>query len=367
MGKDDSKTFSQEKDNRGQKLSENFKNDNITNGNKDLNRDSKGGKRDYDKNKSNDYHDKNKSNDHFDKKKSNNLTASKKDNDRKKDVNSDRKDNPSDRRKEDNKKKDSQTNKKKEGKSDTRDNRDSQPKEFNPVFHGIKGEKSSEKLDKFEKSLFGEESKNKSFRSDNSRSKSGYQRENSRSDFNSKQQNGHHENRRNHNDQDYGQWNGNYKRQQSNHSKEELLTNGMQSMNLGGQAKGGYQGQSQQPRGQNNDVRVNRNNSDRRQGGYGDGRGHRGRGSHQGGHQGGHVGQRINWQEGQRCLAKYWEDEQYYEATITGLSPTTAVVLFEAYGNYEEVLLGDLKGSPSGQSYGSNIAPTPGLPPAFRH
>merc|ERR1712098_473622 len=111
--KDDSKTFSQEKDTRGQKPSENFKNDNITNGNKDFNRDSKGGKRDYDKNKSNDYHDKNKSNDHFDKKKSNNLTASKKDNDRKKDVNSDRKDNPSDKRKEDNKKKDSQTKKKK--------------------------------------------------------------------------------------------------------------------------------------------------------------------------------------------------------------------------------------------------------------
>ena len=160
--KDDSKP-TQERD-RGQK-SENFsKNDKITNGNnKDFSKDYRGGKREYDKSKSNDHSDKNKSS---------NLTASKKDNDRKKDVNSDRKDNHSDKKKEEYKKKDSQTNKKndkKDVKSDTRDsNRDSQPKEFNPVFHG-KGEKNPEKLDKFEKSLFGEESKNKSFRSDNSR------------------------------------------------------------------------------------------------------------------------------------------------------------------------------------------------------
>ena len=84
------------------------------------------------------------------------------------------------------------------------------------------------------------------------------------------------------------------------------------------------------------------------------------------------------------------QDEQHYQATITGLSPTTAVVLFEAYGNYEEVLLGDLqplqpphqqggrrggRGGQQGghhhhgghQGGGRDIAPTPGLPPAFRH
>ena len=53
--------------------------------------------------------------------------------------------------------------------------------------------------------------------------------------------------------------------------------------------------------------------------------------------------QRPVWQEGQRCMAKYWEDEQFYEAIITDMSPNTAVVLFEAYGNNEEVFLSDLR------------------------
>ena len=37
-----------------------------------------------------------------------------------------------------------------------------------------------------------------------------------------------------------------------------------------------------------------------------------------------------------------FQDEQFYVATITGVSHTTAVVHFDAYGNHEEVLLKDL-------------------------
>jgi len=79
---------------------------------------------------------------------------------------------------------------------------------------------------------------------------------------------------------------------------------------------------------------------------------------------------RPAWQEGSKCLAKYWEDGQYYTVTITAMGPTTAVVLFDAYGNYEEVLLADLLPMPAGKSRGKgglDIAPTPGLPPAFKH
>ena len=50
----------------------------------------------------------------------------------------------------------------------------------------------------------------------------------------------------------------------------------------------------------------------------------------------------------------------------------TAVVLFSEYGNFEEVLLSDLVPLPGTSGQGgkrgrSNIPPTPGLPPAFRH
>ena len=37
-----------------------------------------------------------------------------------------------------------------------------------------------------------------------------------------------------------------------------------------------------------------------------------------------------------------FQDEQFYVATITGVSHTTAVGHFDAYGNHEEVLLKDL-------------------------
>ena len=55
------------------------------------------------------------------------------------------------------------------------------------------------------------------------------------------------------------------------------------------------------------------------------------------------------------------QDEQFYTATITGMSHTTAVVHFDAYGNHEEVLLKDLL--PLSKK---NTGPNQGLPAAFR-
>ncbi|XP_068627816.1 tudor domain-containing protein 3-like isoform X1 [Battus philenor] len=46
----------------------------------------------------------------------------------------------------------------------------------------------------------------------------------------------------------------------------------------------------------------------------------------------------INWKVGDRCLALYWEDNNFYEAEVTGISANTVVVKFCAYGNHEEVL-----------------------------
>ncbi|XP_061706327.1 tudor domain-containing protein 3 [Cydia pomonella] len=46
----------------------------------------------------------------------------------------------------------------------------------------------------------------------------------------------------------------------------------------------------------------------------------------------------IRWKVGDRCLALYWEDNNFYEAEITGISANTVVVKFCAYGNHEEVL-----------------------------
>ncbi|XP_031622509.1 tudor domain-containing protein 3 [Contarinia nasturtii] len=41
---------------------------------------------------------------------------------------------------------------------------------------------------------------------------------------------------------------------------------------------------------------------------------------------------------GDRCLAKYWEDEKYYNAEIQAVTEKTCVVHFPEYGNFEEVL-----------------------------
>ncbi|ALC43807.1 CG13472 [Drosophila busckii] len=48
------------------------------------------------------------------------------------------------------------------------------------------------------------------------------------------------------------------------------------------------------------------------------------------------------WKPQDLCMAKYWDDGQYYEAQVTGVSATTCVVYFIGYGNHEEVLKSDI-------------------------
>ncbi|ETE64939.1 Tudor domain-containing protein 3, partial [Ophiophagus hannah] len=52
-----------------------------------------------------------------------------------------------------------------------------------------------------------------------------------------------------------------------------------------------------------------------------------------------------SWQPGDECFALYWEDNKFYRAEIEALhsSGTTAVVKFCDYGNYEEVLLCNIR------------------------
>lgn len=310
---------------------------------------------------------------------------------------------------------------------ENRNDRNSQPKEFNPIFHGQPNkvsDNSSEKLDKYERSLFGEEQDNrKKFSRDKPDPQQRY------TDKSHPQKHGNNETRHNGfhnarakggNDQDFGQWNnGNIRRQNSNVSKEEReISNGIQSMSLykGQNSRnahnhnyserngGGYNGQAAnndhydqyhvheqnqyhidqnhshgqftENRNHSNESKGTKGKFDRRRDNNSDKRNERSnnrqscqqnneRSSNR------HANKdKCNWQEGMRCLAKYWEDGQFYTVTITGLSPTTAVVLFNSYGNYEEVLLDDLLPMPGGNSRGKgglDIAPTPGLPPAFKH
>ncbi|KAL6426423.1 hypothetical protein ACFW04_009123 [Cataglyphis niger] len=44
------------------------------------------------------------------------------------------------------------------------------------------------------------------------------------------------------------------------------------------------------------------------------------------------------WRVGDKCMAKYWEDNRYYNAEVTGVSERTCVVQFKEFENYEEVL-----------------------------
>ncbi|KAK6617976.1 hypothetical protein RUM44_002418 [Polyplax serrata] len=44
------------------------------------------------------------------------------------------------------------------------------------------------------------------------------------------------------------------------------------------------------------------------------------------------------WSKGDKCMARYWEDQMYYNAVVTAVSDNTCVVRFTDYGNYEEVL-----------------------------
>ncbi|CAK9825994.1 Tudor domain-containing protein 3 [Anthophora retusa] len=50
------------------------------------------------------------------------------------------------------------------------------------------------------------------------------------------------------------------------------------------------------------------------------------------------VGSTWVWRVGDKCLAKYWEDNRYYNAEVTGVSDRTCVVQFKGFENYEEVL-----------------------------
>nr|XP_020862058.1 tudor domain-containing protein 3 isoform X3 [Phascolarctos cinereus] len=51
------------------------------------------------------------------------------------------------------------------------------------------------------------------------------------------------------------------------------------------------------------------------------------------------------WKPGDECFALYWEDNKFYRAEIEALhsSGMTAVVKFSDYGNYEEVLLSNIR------------------------
>ncbi|RLW08243.1 hypothetical protein DV515_00003287 [Chloebia gouldiae] len=58
-----------------------------------------------------------------------------------------------------------------------------------------------------------------------------------------------------------------------------------------------------------------------------------------------HMEYGKSWRPGDECFALYWEDNKFYRAEIEALhsSGTTAVVKFSDYGNYEEVLLSNIR------------------------
>ncbi|KAL3878576.1 hypothetical protein ACJMK2_030913, partial [Sinanodonta woodiana] len=56
----------------------------------------------------------------------------------------------------------------------------------------------------------------------------------------------------------------------------------------------------------------------------------------------------LTWKRGDLCHAKYWEDNQFYNAVIEAVAPglPTCFVTFTDYGNTEEVLLSDIRPLP---------------------
>ncbi|XP_013858478.1 tudor domain-containing protein 3 [Austrofundulus limnaeus] len=62
----------------------------------------------------------------------------------------------------------------------------------------------------------------------------------------------------------------------------------------------------------------------------------------------GHFCEHV-WKPGDQCLALYWEDNKFYHARIDAVHPSgsTAVVVFSDYGNWEEVLLHNIKPVPA--------------------
>ena len=176
-----------------------------------------------------------------------------------------------------------------------------------------------------------------------------------------------------HSDRDFGEWsNSTYHdtQQHKNHNNRNHnnhhLNDQFSSMNLNNHQRNHHQNNQSSKQQQHGDRKHNKN----------------GGGNNWNGHwQPKQQQQRRNpeWKVGDDCLAKYWEDENFYQVRITAVGPQTAVVVFLEYGNHEEVLLTDLRpltGSGGGGNYHHNnhhqrrnnknyIPATPGLPPAF--
>nr|XP_006818801.1 PREDICTED: tudor domain-containing protein 3-like [Saccoglossus kowalevskii] len=72
----------------------------------------------------------------------------------------------------------------------------------------------------------------------------------------------------------------------------------------------------------------------------------------------------MHWRNGDKCLAKYWEDKKFYPAIIHAVDTKlpTAVVYFTEYGNYEEIFASDIKPLPA-SAVDSNVPPTIGGKP----
>ncbi|XP_028614161.1 tudor domain-containing protein 3 isoform X2 [Grammomys surdaster] len=68
------------------------------------------------------------------------------------------------------------------------------------------------------------------------------------------------------------------------------------------------------------------------------------------------------WKPGDECFALYWEDNKFYRAEVEALhsSGMTAVVRFTDYGNYEEVLLSNIKPVQTEAWVQQNHTPLPG-------
>ncbi|XP_062582280.1 tudor domain-containing protein 3-like isoform X2 [Saccostrea cucullata] len=71
----------------------------------------------------------------------------------------------------------------------------------------------------------------------------------------------------------------------------------------------------------------------------------------------------TTWKRGDRCMAKYWEDNKYYPAVVENYDPRypTVVVNFTEYGNSEEVRLSDVRPDPQFLESGGSLGP-PALP-----
>lgn len=62
----------------------------------------------------------------------------------------------------------------------------------------------------------------------------------------------------------------------------------------------------------------------------------------------------TGWKVGDHCMAKYWEDSRFYNATVTAITERTCVVQFNEYGNIEEVLSVDCIPISTDANFGSH-------------